>query len=99
MANPNDPRTRADDTQREAARNELKGSLDHFKRKAGTSLLGTFVAHVQSDEGKPIRDLGSAVDELTGGLLTKAIKGIMAPDEPKKPKSDNSIKIAEIKRH
>ena len=98
MANPNDPRTRADDDQRETARNELKGSFQHFKRKASGSLLGTFVAHVQSEEGKPIRDLGSAVDELTGGLLSKAIKSIMAPDEPAKPK-DHGITIKEIKKH
>jgi len=98
---PNQPNPRATDREREVMRDEMKDSIDHFRRKAGGSLLGTFIAHVQSPEGKPLRDFGAMVDQASGGLLAKALKGIMAPDEPSQKTTPNGItvKVKEPKKN
>jgi len=91
--NPNPPR--ATDAERHAVRDEMNESFRKLKQKSAGTLLGTFIAHVQSEDGKPLRDFGAMVDAASGGLLSKAIKGIMAPDEPKD--KDNGIKVTEKK--
>ena len=97
--NQNQHPSRATDDEREALRNDMKTSADKFKKKAAGSLFATFVEHVQSPDGKVLRDFGAMVDGATNGLLSKAIKGMMTPDEPAKKDTSNGITIKEIKKH
>jgi hypothetical protein len=91
MSNQN-PNPRATNEQRDAVRDEMRVSADKLRKKAAGSLFQTFVEHVQSPDGKVLREFGAMVDGATNGLLSKAIKGMMAPDEPKK---DPSITVKE----
>jgi|SRR5271166_2336360 len=95
----NNPNIRATDEQRNVVRDEMNESFKKLKQKSAGTLLGTFIAHVQSEDGKPLRDFGAMVDAASGGLLSKAIKGIMAPDsnEPAKPKN-SGITVKEVDR-
>jgi hypothetical protein len=101
MAQNQNQQTRATDAQRDAMREEMRNSAEKFKKKAAGSLFQTFVEHVQSPEGKVIRDFGSMVDGLTNGLLSKAVKGMMTPDEDEKKPVGNAngitIKVKEPK--
>jgi hypothetical protein len=93
MANPNQsPNVRASEEQRTAMRDEMNESFRKLQKKSAGTLLGTFIAHVQSEDGRPLRDFGAMVDAVSGGLLSKAIKGIMAPDEPSKKNSGITVK-------
>ena len=96
--NQNQP-SRATDDEREALRNDMKTSADKFKKKAAGSLFATFVEHVQSPDGKVLRDFGAMVDGATNGLLSKAIKGMMTPDDPPAKKAASDITVKEIKKH
>jgi hypothetical protein len=93
MSNSN---TRANEADRAAVRNEMRVSADKLRKKAAGSLFQTFVEHVQGPDGKVIREFGAMVDGVTNGLLSKAIKGMMAPDEPK---DTSGITIKETKKH
>jgi hypothetical protein len=97
--NQNQNPARATDSEREALRNDMKTSADKFKKKAAGSLFATFVEHVQSPDGKVLRDFGAMVDGATNGLLSKAIKGMMAPDEEPAKNRTNGITIKEVKKH
>lgn len=94
----NNSNVRASDADRNAVRDDMKISAEKLKKKAAVNLFQTFVEHVQSPDGKVLRDFGAMVDGATNGLLSKAIKGMMAPDEPAK-KDANGITIKEIKKH
>lgn len=100
MSNNGNPNVRATDEQRAAVRDEMRASADKLKKKAAGSLFQTFVEHVQSPDGRVIREFGAMVDGVTNGLLSKAIKGIMAPDDKASPSPDktNGITVKEIKK-